>query len=200
MAVYIIIGVILVVVTGFFFAFPSPKKTYKKQPVVRVRTTTARHEQAEPPENRYYDLRRMALKVTPELLGLKNMGRVTHVFGVVIDWKSDNGTVTVAAYQTGDASIYFSAGGGIMGGGVYRKVRNAVFPLVKHAEDYVGKSEKTVTTLLPDRDSVGFYLLTNNGTFYAQEERKHIDYGTSDWCTLFNDANNVLTKLRQEAG
>ena len=196
MAIYIIIGVILVVLTGFFFAFPSPKKTYNRHRVVRVRTN-ATAEQAVQSENRYYDLRRMALKMSPDLLGLKNMGRNTQVFGVVVDWYARNGIVTVVAYQTGDASMYISSGGGLVGGGLHRAVRNAVIPLVKHAQDYLTQAKGTVTTLLPDKDNVGFYLLTNNGTFYAQEELKNIENESSDWCKLFTEANKVLSRLQE---
>jgi len=193
MAIYIIIAVILVVVTGFFFAFPSPRKTLHK----RAFTTTEQGGEPEELENRYYDLRRMALKITPDLVGAQSTGRATRVFGVVMDWDTGEGTVTVAAYQNGDASMYVSSGGGIIGGAQYRKVRKAVRSFVDLGQDYIGKAEKTTTTLLPDRHSVGFYLLTNKGTFHAQEEMKAIEYGNSDWRPLFQEANKVLERLRQ---
>lgn len=193
MAIYIIIAVILVVVTGFFFAFPSPGKTLHK----RTFPFTDRTTEPQEPENHYYDLRRMALKITPDLVGAENTGRATRVFGIVMDWHTGEGTVTVTAYQNGDASMYVSSGGGIMGGAHYRKVRKAVRSFVDLGQDYIGKAEKTTTTLLPDRHNVAFYLLTNKGTFYAQEEMKAIEYGNSDWRPLFQEANKVLERLRQ---
>ncbi|GET23069.1 hypothetical protein [Prolixibacter denitrificans] len=193
MAIYIIIAVILVVVTGFFFAFPSPKKTLQKPTF----TTTNQGGEPEKIENRYYDLRKMALKITPDLVGGQSTGRATKVFGIVMDWDTGEGTVTVVAFQNGDASMYVSSGGGIIGGAQYRKVRKAVRSFVELGQDYIGKAEKTTTTLLPDRHNVGFYLLTNKGTFHAQEEWKAIEYGNSDWRPLFNEANKVLERLRQ---
>lgn len=194
MAIYIIIGVILVVATGFFFAFPSPKKIYNRQPAVSMKSGTDTPYEF---ENRYYDLRKMALKITPELVGAQAGGRRPHVYGMVIDWDTGESTVTVAAYQNGEASMYVSSGGGIIGGGQFRKVRKVARLLIDMSQDYVGKAEKTTTTLLPERHCVGFYLLTTHGNYYAREEMKAIEYGNSDWRPLFNEASKILSRLQQ---
>ncbi|GET34596.1 hypothetical protein PbJCM13498_34590 [Prolixibacter bellariivorans] len=193
MAIYIIISVILVVVTGFFFAFPSPKKTYTQH-------MAGAEEQTGPSVNRYHELRKMAIRVTPELVEAKNTGRGTYVYGIVMDWDAGDGMLTVASYQSGDASLYLSSGGGIISGGQHRKVRRAVLPFVRHGQLYFRRGKKTETTLLPDKDCVGFYFLTNKGTYYAQEELKNIEYGDSQWRKLFDEGNKVLTRLRQITG
>ena len=93
--------------------------------------------------------------------------------------------------------MYLSSGGGVIGGGQHENVRQSVFTYVQLGQEFLSKSKKTESTPLPDKDSVRFYLLTNKGTYYAQEEMKNIENESSDWLRLFEEANKVLAELRK---
>lgn len=189
MTTYIIIGAVLIIASGIFIACKPKNQSADKQENTQTENKT------EQQENPFNDLRQMALSATPEQLGLKTSDE-TKVFGIVMDWDLGDGIATVAAYETGDASMYLSSGGGVIGGGQHDNVRQAVFPYVQLGQGFLTKAEKTESTPLPDKDCVRFYLLTNKGIFYSQEKMKNIENENSDWLKLFEEANKVLTELR----
>ena len=189
MTTYIIIGVALIIASGIFIACKPKKQSVDNQ--ANKKTENISEQQ----ENPFNDLRQMALSATPEQLGLPTSDE-TKVFGIVMDWDLGDGIATVAAYETGDASMYLSSGGGVIGGGQHDNVRQAVFPYVQLGQDFLSESKRTESTPLPGKDCVRFYLLTNKGTYYAQEKMKNIENESSDWLRLFEEANKVLTELR----
>lgn len=147
--------------------------------------------------NPYNDLRNMALTVTPDKLKLSLANDKTLVFGVVMDFGVDGGTATIVTYQTGDASMYTSNGGGIIGGGQHSTVNKASKLFVAKAQQYLDKSIKTDETPLPENGFVTFYLLTNKGIFTTAEKFKtDTDNSSSIWNDLFIEGNKVITELR----
>ena len=190
MTTYIFIGAAILVASGFFVAC-KPKSESKEN------TNVAHSEKkTEQQENPFEGLRDMALNVPPEQLGIEITEGETKVYGIVMDWDLGDGIATVSAYETGDASMYLSSGGGVIGGGQHENVRQAVSPYIQLGQEFLCKSEQTESTPLPDKGCVRFYFLTNNGTYYAQETMKNIENENSDWLKLFEEANKVLTELR----
>ena len=187
---YIIFGVILILATGILLACKPKNESADNQ------KSNQTEDKSEQQENPFNSLRQMALSVTPEQLRLESSDE-TKVFAIVMDWDLGTGIATIAAYKTGDASMYLSSGGGVIGGGQHENVRQSVFTYVQLGQEFLSKSKKTESTPLPDKDSVRFYLLTNKGTYYAQEEMKNIENESSDWLRLFEEANKVLAELRK---
>jgi hypothetical protein len=147
-------------------------------------------------DNPYEGLRGMALDVTPDHLQLTLPNDQTKVYGVVMDWDIGSGIATLISFETGDASMYLSSGGGMIGGGQHENVSKAVRAFVDKAQTYLGKTNKIEKTPLPDKNSVRFYLLTNKGKFSAQENLKNFGNNTSDWLPLFEEGNKVISELR----
>lgn len=192
---YFIIG--LIVIGGIVFCLTSCKnKQTSKQTNHYVSKSGDTVKVHTLPDNRFLDLRNMALNVTPEQLQLSLPADQTKVFGVVMDWDLGDGTMTLITYQTGDASMYLSSGGGVIGGGQYETVSKASKEFVSMAQNYVNNASKTDTTTLPDKDCFKFYFLTNKGKFVAQETINNIENKSSKWLDLFENANNVITELR----
>jgi hypothetical protein len=190
---YIVIG--LVFSGALIFYLTSCKN---KQPSTQTNTqstgdTLKVHKLS---ENRYQDLRSMALNVTPEQLQLSLPAGQTKVFGVVMDWDMGETVATFISFETGDASMYLSSGAGVIGGSGHENVVNAAKLFVAKAQSYLDKASKTDTTPLPDKDCVRFYFLTNKGKFIAQEQLKNLDNKTSIWFPLFEEGNKVITELR----
>jgi hypothetical protein len=147
-------------------------------------------------ENHYFGLRQMALDRTPEQLELSGL-QENEVYGVVMDWDIGKGIVSLITYKTGDASMYLSSGGGIIGGGQHVNVNKASKQFVKFASNYIDKSVKADSTPIPDKNCVRFYFLTANGKYFAQEQMKNIENESSVWLDYFNEANNVISELRK---
>lgn len=148
-------------------------------------------------ENAFDGLRNMAFTATPEQLGLSLPTVGTFVYGVIMDWEMGGATASTVAYQTGDASLYLSSGGGVIGGGQHQKVKNAAIQFVSLAQTFLDNTIKTETTPLPSTNEVKFYLLTNKGVFVGQEQMKNFENNSSSWLKLFEEGNNVLTELRK---
>jgi hypothetical protein len=148
-------------------------------------------------ENTFEGLRSMAFTVTPEQLGLSLPTDKAIVFGVIMDWEMGGATASTVAYQTGDASLYLSSGGGFIGGGQHQNVNSAAKQFVRMAQTFLGKAARTQTTPLPSTEEVRFYLLTNKGIFVGQEQMKNFENKSSSWLKLFEEGNIVLTEIRK---
>jgi len=192
---YFIIG--LIVISGIIFyltIFKNKQDTNQADKYVSKSGDTVKIHTLQ--DNHFLDLRNMALSVTPEQLQLSLPADQTKVFGVVMDWDLGDGTMTLITYQTGDASIYLSSGGGVIGGGQYESVNKASKEFVSLAQNYLEKASVADMTTLPSKDYFKFYFLTNKGKYVAQESIANIENKTSRWRSLFENANNVITELR----
>lgn len=193
---YIIIGIILAGGLVFYLTSCRNKPTANdKQTFANNNKTKPKVHQTE--ENEFEALRNMAFSATPEQLGLSLSTDKTVVYGVIMDWEMGGATATTVSYQTGDASLYLSSGGGVIGGGQHKNVNSTAKQFVSLAQTFLDKTTKTETTPLPSTDEVKFYLLTNKGVFVGQETMKNFESNSSSWIKLFEEGNNVLTELRK---
>lgn len=194
--IYIIIGIILTGGLVFYLTSCENKSTSNdKQSVADQDTTTTKVHRTK--ENEFKGLRNMAFTTTPEQLGLSLLTDKTVVYGVVMDWGIGDAIATIVSFQTGDASLYLSSGGGVIGGVQHQNVNSAAKQFVTIAQTFLSKTIKTEATPLPTTDEVNFYLLTNKGIFLGQETMKNFENNSSFWLKLFEEGNNVLTELRK---
>lgn len=141
----------------------------------------------------YADLRALALAWKPDQSSTSD-GIV--VYGMVMDWAIDEVTATTVAFSTGDASIYYSTGGGIVGGIGHASVRAAATQFIHGGQTYLGGAHLVDSTPLPEREHVCFYFLTNRGIYGAAEHMMYMEDETSSWYDLFILCNNVITMMR----
>jgi len=193
---YIIIGIIL---TGglIFYLTSCRNNSTANDSILTPDQGTTKHEVHQSKENAFEGLRNMAFSVTPQQLGLSLSTDETVVYGVIMDWEMGGATATTVSYQSGDASLYLSSGGGVIGGGQHQNVSSAAIQFVSVAQTFLDKTTETKTTPLPSTDEVKFYLLTNKGVFVGQEEMRSFEDNSSDWVKLFEEGNNVLGELRE---
>jgi hypothetical protein len=192
---YTIIGLVLTVGIVFYLTSFRNKSTTTNQNTKSETKTTTKVHQTE--ENGYEELRNMAFKVTPEQLALSIPKDKTIVYGVVMDWEMGGATATTVAYQTGDASLYLSSGGGVIGGGQHKNVNSASKQFVSLAQTFLEKTAKTEKASLPTTNEIKFYFLTNKGVYVGQEQIKNFENNSSLWQKLFEEGNNVLSELRK---
>ncbi len=192
---YIIIGIVLIGGLVFFLMKGNKSSTNDNQ--LSKDQDSIKPKVHHTKENTFEGLRKMSFTVTPEQLGLKLQSDKTIVYGVIMDWEMGGATATTVSYQTGDASLYLSSGGGVIGGGQHQNVNSAAKQFVSLGQTYLDKTTKTETTPLPSVDEVRFYLLTNNGVFVGKEQMKNFENNSSPWLKLFEEGNNVLTELRK---
>ena len=97
------------------------------------------------------------------------------VYGIIMDCEINGGVATTVSYQTGDASLYLSSGGGVIGGGKYQSVNNAAKGFVALAQNFLDKAIKTKITSPPSAGEVNFFLLTNKGLYLGKEQMSKIE-------------------------
>ncbi len=150
-------------------------------------------------DDSYESMRNTAISITPAQLKLNIPDSETLVYGLVMDCHVGDVIVTLTAYITGAANIYFSGGGGRTGGGKNPAVGEAAAELVTLAQNYVSRAIRVTTTELCDPGCVRFYMLTNHGVYAAQEQLIHIEDGSSAWILLFQKGNEVVSQMRSNS-
>ena len=148
------------------------------------------------PENPYPGFRKGAFTITPQQLELTLPEDKTSVFGVLLDVGMEGAIMTLVAYATGDASMYLSTGGGVIGGGLHKTVNDAAKNYLKKAQTYFVAAETTDATDTPQLNEVFFYFLTNKGVYRGKDQMDNILKRFSAWTALFEEANKVVTELR----
>ncbi len=179
----------------YFLTSCGDKKPRNNQKTIQQDTT--KQKIIETKGNAFDGLRNMAFSATPEQLNLSLPIDKIIVYGIVMDWGMSGATATIVSYQTGDASLYLSSGGGVIGGGQHENVNSAAKRFVSLGQRFIDKAIKTEKTPLPENDLIRFYLLTNKGIYVGQEQMRSFENNTSTWLPLFEEANLLLTELRK---
>ena len=146
-------------------------------------------------ENAYENLRTVAIQVTPAQLKLAIPDDETLVYGLVMDCHIGDVIVTLTAYITGAANMYFSNGGNKIGGGKTPAVGEVAVEFVTAAQSYVYRAIRVTATELCEGGCVRFYLLTNKGIHAAQEQLRYIEDGTSPWVSIFEKGNELINLM-----
>ena len=116
-------------------------------------------------KNPYPRLRALALYSKRIPNSMPNPSSPNEPWGVVMDWVLSGAVATVVAFSDGSASVYFSSGGGLLGGQAHEPIRNAARQAVAAAGEVQSQMELTTIFPLPQPGIVVFYLLTDSGVF-----------------------------------
>lgn len=174
----------------------KPKKETESPKTDTVRSPRARQTQG----NAFADLRKQALAATPGMLNLSLPDDKTIVYGIVMDWDMGNVVASTVSYATGDASMYLSSGGGVIGGGQHEDISKASKKFTAMAQNLIGMAARTSETPLPGPNEIRFYFLTTDGLYVGKERMENFRNNSSPWLGLFAQGNNVLAELRKTSG
>jgi hypothetical protein len=146
--------------------------------------------------NPYIGLRGRFFEATPEELGISTTTE-EKPYAIVMDMGlGADGTATLVSIVDGNASMYLSTGGGVIGGYAHETVRKAAIDFVNMGQSYFSKMSPVDSFPLPQADNVTFYIMTNKGKYSIEEEIEKIENDRSDWTQLFYEGNKVITELR----
>ncbi len=190
--IYIILGIILVGGLVFYLTSCINNKSLNRQGNADQVDTKKIKVQ----ENPYSGFRNQSLAVTPDQLELKLDSNRTIAYGIVMDWDIGKAVATVVSFQTGDASLYISAGQIHIGGYAHENIKNAALTFINEGQQYITKAKLTIETPMPDKGCVRFYFLTNKGKYFLQDAVENIENEKSDLTNLFNLGNRVITEYR----
>jgi hypothetical protein len=147
----------------------------------------------------YQNLRGIALSVAPADLGYKPELGSTTPYGMLMETGYPEATATLVLIADGTTSLYFSSGGGIVGGGRHEKVARCAAECVVFSKSAIGNMRKTESFPPPEQGRVRFYLLTASGVFTAEEDEVDLKSGKSPLAGLFLQAHQVIAELRKTA-
>ena len=94
--------------------------------------------------------------------------------------------------------MYFSTGGGILGGIGHETVRNAARQFVSSAQTFLSKMKEVASFPLPPTGMTHFYALTNRGVFGSPELiSDDLKNSKSEFFALFAAGQDVITEIRK---
>jgi hypothetical protein len=118
------------------------------------------------------------------------------VFGVVMEMGMPSGTALVFGLRDGSASLYFSGGGGAIGGQGRPAINAAAKRLVETAKEVVTKLAPATTHPLPAAGRIRFSVFTAAGVRAAEAAESELTSGASELSPLFHGAHQIIAGFR----
>jgi hypothetical protein len=146
-------------------------------------------------ENKYNDLRKQVFGLTSDKLGLKSNGK--NPFLVVLDIGYDSVTMTLITIIDGNASIYLSSGGGVIGGFKHDNVKNTAIRLVNESSEYISKMTLTTDFSVPMTGNAKLYAMTDNGVYFFEDKISNFESDKSELSKLYLLGHYAITEFRK---
>lgn len=118
------------------------------------------------------------------------------VYGVLMETGYPEYVVTLSAFMTGDASLYFSSGGGMIGGIGHETVRKAAITFNRKADEFISSCNKATSFPMPKSGQTLFYILTQEGIYTAEALENDIGNNRSLYSSLFYVGQSVIAEYR----
>lgn len=149
-------------------------------------------------ETVYKDLRKKALETTRSRLALPEGFPQDAPHGLLMEMAMPGSSVvTLACFATGDASVYYRTGGGMVGGIGHENVRTVAKEFVDQARAVLPRMIQPNGYPLPGTDKVRFYALTAKGPYTIEADRETLADPESDLAPLYYTGQEVVSQMRQ---
>ena len=142
-------------------------------------------------------LREMVFNLKPDKIGLTKETFKHPVWGMVMETGIPEGYYTLVSLADGTTSLYFSNGGGIIGGGEHENVRKASGYFLTGAQHFYKKAKKVTSNPAPQNGEVNFYFLTFSGTLMYSASEEKLGNDKDELSDLFYAAHGVISELRE---
>lgn len=144
----------------------------------------------------YADLRKQALRLKPESIGLNDADQ-SAVIAVLMETGYPEAVATLVAVVDGTASLYFSNGGGIIGGGEHESVRKVAKEFVSFSQKYVSQAALTKVFPLPQKDNVRVYMVTGDGVYTFNASENDLGDNRHPCSPVFHKGHELITAIRE---
>lgn len=118
-------------------------------------------------------------------------------FGLINEFRQGEAVVTLAAFQTGDVSLYFSTGGGIIGGVGREELAQLARETVAELEPIVSQMTRSDEIAPPQPGEICFYVLTPAGRFTARARVTDMVAPNGPIVKLVRLSGALMTKVRE---
>ena len=99
--------------------------------------------------------------------------------------------------EPGDASLYFSTGGGIIGGVTHAEIVRASKALITQAESLLPDAGSADTALRAEPGMLKFYFMTTKGKYTIRDKVDNVYNGSSTLSSLFAKVNELINAMRK---
>ncbi|NIM17589.1 MAG: hypothetical protein GTO45_36710 [Candidatus Aminicenantes bacterium] len=182
---FILILMMMALVMGMIFTFAACAGKKENAKVEEIKVTDV-----------YRKLRNQVFTISPQDIGIELKSK-TQPWGILMEFGLPGAVVTLVTFGSGEASMYFSSGGGVLGGGEHETVRKAAKAFVAFSETYLEKMKPGSTYPLPKDGNVKFLVLTGKGVFSSQEFLEtDLRENKSKFSPLFHKGHQLITELR----
>jgi len=149
-------------------------------------------------DNPYDGLRSLALGTTAEALQLDGLGP-DDCYGILMETGYEEAVATLVCFLTGDTSLYFSNGGGVIGAGKHANVADAAKRFVTMGTQFVHEMREAVEFPSPALGTTTFYVLTTQARHAFSTLEADLGNGRSALSPLFHAGHEVIFSLRRFA-
>ena len=118
------------------------------------------------------------------------------IYGTIMEMGYEQATVTVACFISGDASIYFSSGGAMLGGGKRETIKNASLNFIHSVLNFITNFQKTEAHPFPKAGQTTFYVFTKDGLYSAEALTSDFKIKEHPLRPLFAAGQEVITGYR----
>jgi hypothetical protein len=115
--------------------------------------------------------------------------------GFILETGYPEAAFTLAAMSDGAVSLYFSNGGGTIGGGFHRGPAESAKALLGLAARYVDQLPDTYEAPIPRLGEARMYVLINKGMRAIAAPEIEFGEGRSPFSPLFHFAHQLITEL-----
>ncbi len=175
----------------------AEREASKPKPVTQQVVIERPAKVEEPPEVVYAKLRRRALGMTPEVMGVANDIGPGDPFVVLMEMGMPGTVVTLACFADGDAGVYYQTGGGMVGGRAHETVRQAAKGFIAQIAPLVVGMEKKADPPLPESGRVRFTAVNSEGCFTAETDREALADPDNALSALFYSGQEVVSQMRE---
>ncbi|WP_293367246.1 hypothetical protein [Phenylobacterium sp.] len=144
----------------------------------------------------YLALREVAFSTHSEDVEVQAKPGVEQAYGVIVEFWEKDQIVTVTAFASGDSSLYFSKGGGMIGGRREPLVSSAAGSLVADAQVRLADVPLVKPYPTPDPGAVRVYVLTTVGLRGAQATQIDIVAADEKLNPLYAGAQRIVSEFR----
>jgi hypothetical protein len=150
---------------------------------------------AEPAEI-YANLRNKIFKLNPKEVGILQTKKTPNVWGILMETGYPEAVVTLVSLADGTTSLYFSNGGGMIGGGQHATLARSAKSFISTAEKYYQQMNLTKAFPLPAVGRVRFYVLTFSGVLTLDADENELGDGKHGLSPLFYSGQDVIAQFR----
>ena len=144
----------------------------------------------------FMGLRKQVLELKPDAIDQTGVDE-SDVIAVLMETGYPEAVATLIAVTDGTSSLYFSNGGGIIGGGEHQPVRDVAKSFIAMANEYVSKRSAATTYPLPRKEYVRFYIVTAGAIYTVEALEDDLGNERHEFSPLFLKGHELITSIRE---